>query len=106
MELPLQITYRGVDPSDDLNQLIRKEGAKLDHFFGRITSCRVLVEREPGHMREAAPFRVRIDLGVPGNELMTDTMERDSKVAVRDAFRRARRRLQDYVARLVQPRGT
>ncbi|HEX3369145.1 MAG TPA: HPF/RaiA family ribosome-associated protein [Candidatus Cybelea sp.] len=100
MELPLQITYRGVNPSGALRRLIHKEGAKLDHFFARITSCRVLVEREPRHMREAAPFRVRIDLGVPGNELMTDTLERDSRVAVRDAFRRARRRLQDYATRL------
>ncbi|HEY6485986.1 MAG TPA: HPF/RaiA family ribosome-associated protein [Candidatus Cybelea sp.] len=100
MELPLQITYRGVNPSGALRRLIHKEGAKLEHFFARITSCRVLVEREPRHMRESAPFRVRIDLGVPGNELLTDTLERDSRVAVRDAFRRARRRLQDYATRL------
>jgi Sigma 54 modulation protein / S30EA ribosomal protein len=101
MELPLQITYRGVGPSKRLNQLIRKEGMKLEHFFSRIVSCRVLVEREPRHLKESAPFHVRVELGVPGNELLTDTMERDPEGAVRGAFRRARRRVHDYARRLI-----
>ncbi|HEX4014006.1 MAG TPA: HPF/RaiA family ribosome-associated protein [Candidatus Cybelea sp.] len=101
MELPLQITYRKVHPSEALSRLIRKESEKLDRFFARITSCRVIVEREAGRTKEAAPFHVRVDLGVPGSELMTDTMEKNSRVAVRDAFRRARRRLREYAARLV-----
>jgi ribosome-associated translation inhibitor RaiA len=100
MELPLQITFRGVDASDGLNRLIHKEGAKLDTFFHRIVSCRVLVERDARHHRDGAPFRVRVDLGVPGNELMSDKIDRDAEVAVRDAFRRARRRLQSYAERL------
>lgn len=101
MELPLQITYRGVDPSEPLSRLIHKEGTKLDTFFSRIVSCRVLVERDALHHREGAPYHVRVDLGVPGNELMTDTTDKEPKVAVRDAFRRARRRLQAYADRLV-----
>jgi hypothetical protein len=57
MELPVQITYRGVNPSDALSRLIRKEARKLDEFFDRIVSCRVLVEREQRHLRSGAPFR-------------------------------------------------
>lgn len=105
MELPLQVTYRGVNPSDALSRLIRKETAKLDHFFARITSCRVHVEREAHRTKEGAPFRVRVDLGVPGTELLTDTVEKNSRAAVRDAFRRVRRRLREYAARLIEARG-
>ena len=126
MELPVQITYRELDPSEALSRLIRSEAAKLDRFFDRIVSCRVLVEREQRHLRGGAPFHVRIDIGVPGEELTIDTvpslrtipddemakrrkstevdaMYKDPALAVRDAFRRARRRIQDYARRLMGP---
>ena len=126
MELPVQITYRELDPSDALSRLIREEAAKLDHFFDRIVSCRVLVEREQRHLRGGAPFHVRIDIGVPGDELVIrtlpslratpddeaakrrksdeiDVMYKDPALAVRDAFRRARRRIQDYARRAMGP---
>lgn len=44
MELPVQITYRNMDPSDAVTARIETEAAKLDKFFPRITSCRVVVE--------------------------------------------------------------
>lgn len=126
MELPVQITYRELDPSDALSRLIHEEAAKLDRFFDRIVSCRVLVEREQRHLRGGSPFHVRIDVGVPGDELVIDTvrglkanppdeiakrrkstevdaMYKDPALAVRDAFRRARRRIQDYARRLMGP---
>lgn len=127
MELPLQITYRELDPSDPLTHLIREEASKLDRFFSRIVSCRVVVEREQHHLRAGAPYRVRIDIGVPGDELTIDTapsvrppgaddevtkrrksaeydaMYKDPVLVVREAFRRARRRLQDYARRMMGP---
>lgn len=127
MELPLQITYRGLKPSDALSELIHKEAGKLDEFFDRIVSCRVTVEREQHHIRNGAPFRVRIDLTVPGNELTIDTgrslqaaaadeekpmrrksaevdaMHKDPALTVRDAFRRAKRRIQDHARRSKGP---
>lgn len=127
MELPVQITYRELDPSEALSQLIHKEASKLDRFFDRIVSCRVLVEREQHHLRGGAPFHVRIDIGVPGDELVIDTMPslrakvaddeaamrrksaeidakyKDVTLAVRDAFRRARRRVQEHARRMMGP---
>lgn len=127
MELPLQITYRELDPSDELSRLIREEAAKLDRYFDRIVSCRVVVEREQRHLRSGAPFHVRIDIGVPGDELTIGAnpgfrmpaagdeparrrksaevaaMYKDPVLAVRDAFRRARRRLQDHARRGLGP---
>ncbi|MBI4642020.1 MAG: HPF/RaiA family ribosome-associated protein, partial [Candidatus Tectomicrobia bacterium] len=50
------------------------------------------------------PYTVRIDLTVPGAELVVDRQEdADLYVAIRDAFHAARRRLEDYARR---QRGT
>lgn len=124
MDQTLQITYRGLKPSEPLSRLIRKEAEKLGSFFDRIVSCRVLVEPEQRHLRNGAPFRVHIDLIIPGSELTIDTAHgpkpaladdenpkrrksaetdpehKDPALTVRDAFRRARRRLQDRVRRM------
>lgn len=37
MELPVQITYRNMEPSDAVTARIEAEAAKLDTFFDRIT---------------------------------------------------------------------
>jgi ribosome-associated translation inhibitor RaiA len=99
MEVPLQITFHGVSPSDTLSELIRKEAEKLESFFDRIVSCHVRIEQEQRHSHSGKPFRVRIDLAVPGSELSVHeigAMHADPALTIRGAFRRARRRLQEY----------
>lgn len=124
MELPVQITYRNMDPSDAVTARIEAEAAKLDTFFNRITSCRVVVEAPHRHHKWGELFHVRIELGVPGTELVVSheptlraalrhddepalkkhielhPQHKDVYVAIRDAFESARRQLQDYVKRL------
>jgi len=105
MSVPIQTTFRGVDSSETLKQLIAKEAAKLEGIFARIVHCHVIVEHEALHSRSAAPFRVRIDLAIPGAEIAIDTarhktdeafaLHKDVTLTIRDAFHRARRRLQD-----------
>ena len=71
MEVPLEITYRNVEKSDDVDQLIRDKAAKLDEMHDRITSCRVSVEKPQEHQKSGNSYRVRIDLRVPpGKELV------------------------------------
>jgi len=124
MELPVQITYRNMQPSDAVTARVHEEAAKLDEFFPRITSCRVVVEAPHRHHKWGELFHVRIELGVPGTELVVShepspraalrhneevalrkhleihPEHKDVYVAVRDAFASARRQLQDYVKRL------
>jgi hypothetical protein len=123
MALLTQTTYgSGIDHSGVLDALIAKESAKLERFFERIISCRVLIDKPHRHQSNGAPFRVRLDLGVPGDELVithppelrhaagsedddriektpTDALHEDAQGAIRDAFRKARRRLRDYAQR-------
>ncbi len=43
MQIPLQITFHGIDHSDAVETRIREKVAKLELLFDRITSCRVVI---------------------------------------------------------------
>lgn len=96
MNLPLQITLRGLAHSQALQTAIREKAAKLQQFHERITSCRVVVELPARHKQQGREFVVRLDLKVPGGEIAVHSdHHEDVWVALRDAFDAARRRLQD-----------
>lgn len=98
MKTPLQITVRGFPQSEALETHIREKAAKLEEFFEHIVSCRVVVEIPHKHHQQGKQFNVRIDLGVPGNEIVVNRdHHEDVYVALRDAFAAARRQLEDYV---------
>jgi len=123
MILPVQITFRNLESSKPLDTLIRGQVEELEKYYGRIISCRVVVEVPERHHRSGSIYHVRIDLGVPGGEVVVkegpslhgaaqdvgeekaekhlevDVPHKDVRLAIRDAFRKARRRLQDYARR-------
>ena len=102
MELPLQISFRGMDPSPAVEARIREKAARLGRFHNRIMSCRVVVEARGRRQVKGNLYRVRIDLGMPGRELVIkntgrrDHAHEDVYVALRDAFDAAARRLEDH----------
>ena len=100
MQLPIQIVFRDMPPSDAIEAALRNKAAKLDQFYERIMSCRVTVGRIQKHKRHGKLHNIRVDLTVPGAEIVVnrDSAE-DIYVAIRDAFDHARRRLEDYVRR-------
>lgn len=105
MLIPVQITYRDMGESEALSTLIRVRAQRLERYYGHISGCRVLVEQPHRHRRSGEHFHVRIDLTVPGGELVVEreptlrSRHEDAYVAVTDAFRAARRELQDYARR-------
>lgn len=108
---------------------IREKAAKLNSFYDRIMGCRVSVEAPHRHHRKGKRYRVRIDITVPGGELVINRAPRpvvepdlerkrtprheraenhepskhaahaDIYVAIRDAFDAGRRKLQDFARR-------
>jgi ribosome-associated translation inhibitor RaiA len=120
MRLPVQITWRDMAPSMAVGTKIREEVAKLEEFFDRITSCRVAIETPRRYQNGEYQFHVRIDLTVPGAEIVVNhkptlhsslqrlwgeergkgqelsAPHKDVYVAIRDAFKAARRKLQEY----------
>lgn len=98
MELPLQITAPDFPLSAAVEAEIREKAANLDLYYDRILRCRVVVEAPVGHHRHGGPYNVRLDLTVPGAELVVNRQDaEDLPVAIRDAFDAMRRRLEDYV---------
>lgn len=119
MTLAPQIIFRNMETSSKLEEAVLTEATKLERFFPRIMSCRVAIEAPK--RRERGLYGVRIDLGVPGEELVvehTPTLytelqglkaertskesqphreRRDARLAIHEAFREMRRQLQDYV---------
>lgn len=101
MQMPLQITIRDFEHSDALETHIREKAAKLDEFSEHITSCRVVVEVPHKHQHQGRQFNVRIDIGVPGSEIVVNhDHNEDVYVALRDAFDAAKRQLEDYARKI------
>lgn len=127
MKLTPMITFRGMDRSDALESEIQARINKLETYYRSIMGCRVLVELAQRHHEAGNRYHVRIDLTVPGEEIVvaheaslhataqdvdverarkadeTDPERKHARVAIREAFDVARRQLQDYVRR---QRGT
>jgi cold shock CspA family protein/ribosome-associated translation inhibitor RaiA len=121
------ITFRGMDRSEALESEIRARIGKLETYSQTIMGCRVLIERAERHHEAGNRYHVRIDLTVPGEEVVVthdatlhaavqdiaverlrkadepDPAHKHALVAIRAAFAIGRRRLQDYMRR---QRGT
>ena len=102
MQQPLQITFRDIPRSEALEADIREKAAKLDQFYEKVMACRVMVEAPHSHHHKGNLYHIRIDLTVPGGEIVVKRgpqehhAHEDPYVAVRDAFNAAQRQLQDY----------
>lgn len=120
--IPLQITFHHAKATTDAEQRIRAEVGKLSRFYRRIMGCRVVIEGSSGR-REGNPYLVRVDLAVPGGEIVvrnepglagparqieepeirkvmeSRSSQKGLRLAIRDAFKAAGRRLQDFARR-------
>lgn len=101
MQTPLQITYRDLPHTDALDTHIRDKARKLEQFFPGLIACRVVVEQSGRHQQHGNPYKIHIDVTVPGSEIVVDRKENeDVYVALRDAFDAANRQLEEYVQQL------
>ena len=100
MELPIQIATRNITLAASEEEAIRREAMKLETFADRITSCRVMVETPHRRGNEGVQYLVRIDLTLPGRELVVKRQpQAQLRTALQDAFDVAKRQLQDYIRR-------
>lgn len=97
MQIPLQITFHDIEHSDALEAHIQEKVQKLEQFYPALIGCKVVLDQPGKHQHLGKPFNVRIDLTVPGGEIVIDRQpNEDVYVALRDAFGAARRKLEDY----------
>jgi ribosomal subunit interface protein len=99
MQVPLEISTRLIQLSPALEADLRKRAARLERYYDRITSCRIAVERPGNHHNEGGPYRVRLDITVPGSELVANKEAEDLNTAIRDAFQAAERQVDEFSQR-------
>lgn len=105
MQIPLRITFRNLDRSEAVEAKVRERVDELEQFYNRITGCRVVIEEPTRRQRKGNLFHVRVDLSVPGREIVVKRdppahhAHEDIYVAVRDCFDAVRRQLEDHVRR-------
>lgn len=103
MHLPLQITFRHMEPSEALEARIHQLAERLDRYSQEIMSCRVVVEAPHLHHHQGNLFRIHIDITAPGREIAVNRDKHDNHahedvyVALRDAFAAAGKQLEQHV---------
>jgi len=97
MILEPKITIKDFPPSEAITARIQERVAKLDQFYSRITACRVTIEQSQRRHHQGKLFNVKIDLTVPGSEIVVNRDEHeDPYVVIRDAFDALERKLESY----------
>ena len=69
MQIPLQISFRNMDPSPAVEAIVREKAAKLDRFLDRIVSCDVTIEAPHRHHHKGKLYKVRSDIGIRGKDV-------------------------------------
>jgi ribosomal subunit interface protein len=116
MQVPLQIAFQNLDGSEAIKELIEERVAWLERYCDRIIGCRVVVQEPHRHHRQGNLYQVRIDLTVPGAEIVVNheppgdperrARHGDLDTAIRQAFDAVRRKLEDHVRRAFLNRAT
>ena len=105
MQIPLQITFHEMDPSDAIDAAIRKHVSKLERFHDRITRCHVTIDVPHRRHRNGRLYAVRIAITTPTGEIAVtrdpdaDHSHEEMSVVIRDAFDAATRQLEDEARR-------
>jgi ribosome-associated translation inhibitor RaiA len=124
MPISVTTTFRRVRGTEPLQKQIQERVEKLGTYGSSILGARVLVELAERHRHDGNHIHVRINLALRGETLVVDQRvstrptarargdetvrkqdeiardHRRAKVAIREAFDAARRRLQDRERRL------
>jgi cold shock CspA family protein len=101
MQVPIEISFRGVESDPSTEDLIRRKAAKLEQVCGKITSLRVSIEQDQKIKGAIQPYRLRLDVNIPpGKEFVVKRestgghLPADLQNIIRDAFDAARRKAQ------------
>lgn len=106
MQVPLDIAFEHMEPSEFVEERIREHVAKLERYCDRMTSCRVVLDQPDHNKHKGNHFAVRIHIQVPNQPDVVVTRHppergehEDAYVALRDAFEAARKQLEHHKSR-------
>src|SRR2546430_16975858 len=79
MQLPIKISYRGLEKSDQIDNLVLEYAARLEKFCDHINRCNVAIEQTNHTHQKGNPYRCRIDVTVArGHEVVADERQMDN----------------------------
>jgi hypothetical protein len=87
MKLPVYVEFRGMEHSDAIATVAQAYAHKLESAVPNTIACHIGIDLERPPKQQEHLYGVRIDLTIPGHELMVSRVQReDVEVAMRDAF--------------------
>lgn len=92
MQTPLELSFKNVEPTDEIKDLVAEKVRHLETFYDGITSCHVYLRAPHQSQRTGSLYEVTIEVRVPGDELVVRYDQNDVAehqhlpVAIRDAF--------------------
>lgn len=104
--LPVDVVFRDMDPSPMVDVAVRRWATRLARRFDRVLGCQVVIGQPHRHHERGRRFHVRVRVSLPGSEIVVshdpgdDETHDDVYVAIRDAFRAARRQLEQQARRM------
>jgi len=105
MKPAIQITFRGVDPSEFIDAAIRERAERLIQHCPGMTRCHVVVDQPHKHQRKGNHFSIRLDMVTTYGELAVtrdphkDSSHQDFRAVIRDVFEAATRLLDTEAGR-------
>jgi hypothetical protein len=97
-ETVISVHFHGIEKSAAIEDLVRQKVRKLAKHFGRMTSCRVVLEAPHRSPQKPKVFQIKIELGVPRRRPIVVCHERvgphahsQLPLVVRDTFEAAMR---------------
>jgi len=106
MQTAPQVSFDDIPLDEAVREAALRHIEGLESVYDRITGCHVVIAQPHRHKREGRLYSVRVDLVVPGAEIVVnrnhplDHAHEDVYVAMRDSFDAARRQLEDHVRHL------
>ena len=107
MQTPVEIEFQEMAASPVVQELIADHVKKLEERYGRITASRIVIKGPGNRHQTGGLYDVNIRLALPdgrevniGRTPKADERHSDLPFAINDAFKRARRRLQDNARRM------
>jgi cold shock CspA family protein len=100
MQIPLQITFRGMDHSDSIEAEIRQRAKGLERFGNRISRCYVTVDEPHRRTHRGNQYALRVDITTATGDVAVtrapplDDSPQDFPSVIRDAFDAAARQLE------------
>ena len=97
MQVPSQITFRGLPHSDAIKDHIEEKIEKLHQYCDSMISCHVVVELDNNNHHHGNMHNTRLTLKIPGKDLVTTHNDNeDMYVSIRTAFDDMTRQLENH----------